>query len=70
MKSPFTSRSGRLLAVCAALLIGSLSSCASTEECGTCGSDAECRAGFLCSTFSDGTRRCASGMGDSTCGKK
>ena len=70
MKSSFTTPSGRLLALAAALLIGSLSSCASTEECGTCASDDECRAGFLCSTFSDGTRRCASGMGDTTCGKK
>ena len=60
----------RVLALIAALFIGALSSCASTEECGTCSGDADCRSGFFCSTFSDGTRRCASGMGDTTCGKK
>jgi hypothetical protein len=60
----------RALAVLAAFVIGALSSCASTEECGTCSGDGDCRSGFFCSTFSDGTRRCASGMGDTTCGKK
>jgi hypothetical protein len=60
----------RLLALIAALFLGALSSCASTEECGTCSADADCRSGFFCSTFSDGTRRCASGMGDTTCGKR
>jgi len=59
-----------VLALIAALLIGALSSCASTEECGTCSGDADCRAGFLCSTFSDGTRRCASGTGETNCVKK
>jgi hypothetical protein len=60
----------RVLALAAALLVGALSSCASTEECGTCSGDSDCRAGFFCSTFSDGTRRCGSGMGDSTCDAK
>ncbi len=60
----------RAMAIAAALIIGALSSCASTEECGTCSGDADCRSGFFCSTFSDGTRRCASGIGDTTCGKK
>jgi hypothetical protein len=60
----------RGLALAAALLIGGMSSCASTEECGTCSGDPDCRSGFFCSTFSDGSRRCASGTGDTTCGKK
>jgi hypothetical protein len=67
---PETMISKRFAVLLAALVIGALSSCASTEECGTCSGDADCRSGFFCSTFSDGTRRCASGMGDSTCGKK
>ncbi len=60
----------RVMALIAALIIGAMSSCASTEECGTCSNDPDCRAGFFCSTFSDGARRCATGTGDTTCGKK
>ena len=60
----------RLLVLFAAVVTFALSSCASTEECGTCSGDSDCRSGFFCSTFADGTRRCASGMGDTTCGKK
>ena len=55
-----------------ALVIGTaaLGSCAKTEECGTCSSDAECRAGFICATFTDGSKRCATGIGESTCARR
>jgi hypothetical protein len=59
----------RALAMAAALIIGGLSSCGTTEECGTCSGDPDCRTGFFCSTFADGTRRCASGIGETTCGR-
>ena len=36
-------------------------------ECDTCSTDEDCEAGFVCSTFSDGSQRCGSGLGASTC---
>ena len=42
--------------------------CGSTgDECDTCSSDDDCTAGLVCSTFGDGSRRCGSGLGDTTC---
>ena len=41
--------------------------CNSGDECDTCSTDADCEAGFVCSTFSDGSQRCGSGLGASTC---
>jgi len=42
--------------------------CGSTgDECDTCSSDDDCKAGLVCSTFGDGSRRCGSGIGDTTC---
>ena len=38
------------------------------KECDSCQSDAECAAeGLLCVTFSNGSRRCGSGQGSTTC---
>jgi hypothetical protein len=39
----------------------------SGEECDTCSSDNDCKAGLTCSTFSDGSRRCGSGLGETSC---
>ena len=56
----------RLLAV--VLLLGMPLACGSSgEECDTCSSDDDCTAGFVCSSFSDGSRRCASGLGETSC---
>jgi len=44
-----------------------LLACSSGDECGECSTDQDCNAGFVCSTFSDGSRRCGSGVGASTC---
>jgi hypothetical protein len=52
-----------LLLVLAAPLVG----CSSGGECDTCTSDDDCQTGFVCSTFSDGSRRCGSGVGASSC---
>ena len=41
--------------------------CNSGDECDTCSTDEDCEAGFVCSTFSDGSQRCGSGLGASTC---
>lgn len=35
------------------------------DECDACSSDDDCKAGLVCSTFSDGTRRCGTGLGTS-----
>ena len=32
-----------------------------------CESDDDCKEGFLCSDFSDGSRRCGTGVGGTTC---
>ena len=45
-----------------------ISSCgASGGECDTCSSDDDCNGGLICSSFSDGSRRCGSGMGETSC---
>jgi hypothetical protein len=45
-----------------------IASCGSTgEECDRCSSDQDCTAGFVCSSFSDGSRRCGSGTGETNC---
>lgn len=50
------------------LLTLPLGSCGSSgDECDTCSSDDDCKAGLVCSTFSDGSQRCASGVGATSC---
>jgi len=45
-----------------------IGSCGSTgEECDTCSSDQDCTVGLTCSSFSDGSRRCGSGTGETNC---
>ena len=58
-------RAARLLFLL--LLALPLVSCDSGDECETCSSDDDCQAGFVCSTFSDGSQRCGSGVGASSC---
>jgi hypothetical protein len=41
--------------------------CSSGDECDTCESDSDCTDGFFCTDFSDGSRRCGSGVGATTC---
>ena len=44
------------------------SSCGSNGgECDSCSSDDDCTSGLVCSSFSDGSRRCASGLGETSC---
>jgi hypothetical protein len=53
------------LVVLLALPIGSCGS--SGDECDTCSKDDDCKAGLFCSTFNDGSQRCASGVGATSC---
>jgi hypothetical protein len=56
----------RLLAILAVLALP-IAGCDSGDECDTCSNDEDCQAGFVCSTFSDGSQRCGSGLGSSNC---
>jgi hypothetical protein len=49
------------------LLAVPLVACSNGGECETCTSDDDCQTGFVCSTFSDGSQRCGSGVGASSC---
>jgi hypothetical protein len=44
-----------------------LAACSSGNECDTCTKDSDCNSGFVCSKFSDGSQRCGTGTGASTC---
>lgn len=44
-----------------------LSSCSDGDECKTCSQDSDCKTGFVCSTFSDGSKRCGTGTGATSC---
>ena len=37
----------------------------SGDECDPCSSDDDCKGGLVCSTFSDGSKRCGTGLGTS-----
>lgn len=44
-----------------------LASCTSGGECDRCDSDDDCKSGFKCVNFEDGSKRCGSGEGATTC---
>jgi hypothetical protein len=41
--------------------------CTKGQECDTCSKDEDCEAGFVCSTFNDGSQRCGAGTGVTMC---
>ena len=41
--------------------------CTKGNECDQCNSDEDCKQGFICNSFSDGSKRCGSGIGATTC---
>ena len=50
------------------LLTLPLGSCGSSgDECDTCSSDDDCKSGLVCSKFSDGSQRCGTGVGATSC---
>jgi hypothetical protein len=59
-------RSARPFFLCLLLAVP-LAACSDGDECDTCSSDDDCKAGLVCSEFSDGSRRCGSGVGASSC---
>ena len=59
-------RSWRVLLL--ALLVAlPLSACSKDDECDVCEVDLDCKEGFVCSEFSDGSKRCGSGLGATSC---
>jgi hypothetical protein len=60
---------GRTLALAALLLLAlPFAGCgASGQECDSCSSDDDCNAGLVCASFNDGSQRCASGLGATSC---
>ena len=41
--------------------------CTKGNECDRCSSDDDCKQGFVCTTFSDDSMRCGTGVGATTC---
>jgi hypothetical protein len=41
--------------------------CGAGQECDRCSSDSDCKSGFVCTSFSDGSKRCGTGVGATTC---
>jgi hypothetical protein len=41
--------------------------CGTGQECDRCSSDSDCKGGFVCSNFGDGSKRCGTGVGATTC---
>jgi hypothetical protein len=50
-----------------AVLVFPLLSCTKGNECDRCSTDADCKEGFFCTAFNDGSTRCGSGIGATTC---
>jgi hypothetical protein len=49
------------------LLALPLVACTKGNECDRCTTDADCTDGSLCTAFNDGSTRCGSGIGATTC---
>ena len=58
-------RSRWLLLACLAVL--PFTGCNNGSECDRCNEDSDCKQGFVCSAFADGSKRCGSGVGATTC---
>jgi hypothetical protein len=58
-------RSRWLLLLCLAVL--PFAGCNNGSECDRCDQDEDCKQGFVCSSFADGSKRCGSGLGATTC---
>jgi Cys-rich repeat protein len=41
--------------------------CGNGQECDRCSQDSDCTSGFVCTKFSDGSSRCGTGLGATTC---
>ncbi len=54
-------------ALVAALALPAISCGSEGAECDRCSSGDDCAAGLSCSAFSDGSQRCGSGLGETSC---
>jgi len=52
-----------ILALSALPILG----CTKGDECDRCSTDADCKDNFVCTTFSDQSQRCGTGIGASQC---
>lgn len=62
-------RSRRIKMVLMSALLATLATlgCTRGDECDTCDTDDDCKGGFVCSRFDDGSQRCGSGLGATSC---
>lgn len=60
-------RRARVLPAIVLVALTMLIACTKGDECDKCSSDADCKEGFFCSEFDDGSHRCGSGVGATTC---
>jgi len=60
-------RRARVLPAIVLVAMTLLIACTKGDECDKCNSDADCKEGFFCSEFDDGSHRCGSGVGATTC---
>lgn len=60
-------KSSRSWTVLLVVLAVAVAACASGDKCDPCTTDADCKAGTVCSKFSDGKTYCGSGQGTSQC---
>jgi len=49
------------------LLVVPWMGCTKGNECDRCSSDDDCKQGFVCTSFSDDSKRCGTGVGATTC---
>jgi hypothetical protein len=60
-------RRARVLPAIVLAALTLLIACTKGDECDKCSNDADCKEGFFCSEFDDGSHRCGSGVGATTC---
>jgi len=60
-------RRSRVLPALVLATLTMLGACTKGDECDKCSSDKDCKEGFFCSEFNDGSHRCGSGVGATTC---
>jgi len=60
-------RRARVLPAIVLVALTMFIACTKGDECDKCNTDEDCKEGFLCSEFDDGSLRCGSGVGATTC---
>ena len=60
-------RRTRVLPALVLAALTTLIACTKGDECDKCSTDTDCKEGFFCTEFNDGSHRCGSGVGATTC---